>query len=574
MGSTPLRPCEVDMRIAGSSRRSLAVGGSAAAIATLCLIIEACGGKHAAESPTTNPVVRENQQPGSDAWQFWRQGLSIADDATGQIKGYASATSVAHGEALTLFVTVRPPQPYTIDLYRLGWYGGAGGRLVAAIGPLDGSPQAPCPVNAETGLIACDWSPSYELRVPDDWLSGVYIAVLRNEGRFASFVTFVVRDDTRAADLLFQQSVTTYQAYNLYPDDGKTGKSLYPKSYGAKTVSGETRAVAVSFDRPYAGRGDGQLLFWEIHLLRWLERTGYDVIYATDVDTHERGERLRQVKAFLSVGHDEYWSREMRDAVEAARGAGTSLVFAGANEAYWQVRFAPSSHGARYRIMLCAKEATLDPGQGDRTTVRWRDPPVGRAEQALVGIQYGEIIAGGIGGVYAPYVVQNSGHWIYAGTGLADGDTIPGIVGYETDREHAEYPLPATREESRAILSRSPYVSFAGTPATGESAIYQAPSGAWVFAAGTIGWSLGLDDLGDQAHDDSRLQRITANVLDRMIGHRVFSGTARIRDRDAARPAAAAAPLVVRPVTKERTSDIGRSVNQEPAVHADHRPRQ
>ena len=460
---------------------------------------------------------RENREPGSDAWQFWRYGLQPADDATGQIKGYASATSVDHGGTITVHVSVNPPQPYTIDVYRLGWYGGKGGRLLASVGPLEGVRQPDCPLDAVTGLISCEWSPSHTLQVPLEWVSGIYLGLLRNQRGFASFTTFVVRDDARDADLLFQQSVTTYQAYNLYPDDGRTGKSLYPKSYGARTISGETRAVKVSFDRPYAeGSGAGQLLFWEIHLLRWLERSGYDVVYATDVDTHQRSERLRRVKGFLAVGHDEYWSREMRDAVEGARDAGTGLAFLGANTGYWQIRFEPSVRGETDRVMACYKDAAIDPVQGERTTVRWREPPVSRSEQRLIGLQYGEIIAGGITGEYAPYVVESHDHWAYADTGLADGDSIPGIVGYETDHEVDGFPLPDARPGSRAVLSHSSFENFAGKPAVAQSAIYQAPSGAWVFAAGTIGWSRGLDDF-DGGHADARLQRVTANVLERMI---------------------------------------------------------
>src|SRR5207245_2161134 len=100
-------------------------------------------------------------------------------------------------------------------------------------------------------------------------------------------------DDSRQAEILYQQSVNTYQAYNNFPNDGATGKSLYEyNSYGANTVAGTSRAVKVSWNRPYAGDGGGEFLKWEYYLTRWLERAGYDVKYSTDVDTHENGGRL------------------------------------------------------------------------------------------------------------------------------------------------------------------------------------------------------------------------------------------------------------------------------------------
>jgi hypothetical protein len=94
-----------------------------------------------------NPIVTENQQPGSNAWQL---GSLVSDDATSQIKGYASATSVLQGQSITLYVTVNPAQSYTIDFYRVGWYGGLGGRLRLHAGPLSGVRQQACVPDATT----------------------------------------------------------------------------------------------------------------------------------------------------------------------------------------------------------------------------------------------------------------------------------------------------------------------------------------------------------------------------------------------------------------------------------------
>jgi hypothetical protein len=152
---------------------------------------------------------------------------------------------------------------------------------------------APDPV---TGLMECRWAEPHHLRTADGdgpWPSGVYLARLtaRASGRQA-YVVFVVRDDTRRAALLFQSSVTTFAAYNNWG-----GRSLYAfNSAGAP-------ARAVSFDRPYAmnpygvpldGAGDFLRRF-EYNALRWLEREGYDVAYATDVDTHRRSDCSRGI---------------------------------------------------------------------------------------------------------------------------------------------------------------------------------------------------------------------------------------------------------------------------------------
>jgi hypothetical protein len=472
---------------------------------------------------TDNPIVQENRLPGTRAWDIHSSGHPIANDQDGQIKGYASAPSVGHGETLTLFVSVNPAQAYDVDIYRLGWYGGAGGRLMDHRS-LSGSHQPDCPLDPQTGLIECHWTPSLSLTIPASWTTGVYFAVLTNAAGFQNYVVFVVRDDGRRAPLLYQSGVMTAQAYNNYPT-GVYGKSLYESnSYGANTVTGTPRAAKVSFNRPYShdgtGDGGGSFLTWEIRFVHWLERSGYDVSYSTDLDTHVGGGgRLLKHRALLSVGHDEYWTREMYDAAQAARDAGVHLAFFGANAVYWQVRLEPASDGTPNRTMVGYKDAGLDPVKGPASTVLWRDPPVNRPEQRLMGIQFG---AGGLTPNVAMRIV-NSASWVYAGTGFADGQTVPGIVGNEVDSLDPAYPGPAAL--SYVTLSSSP-LGGPGRPA--ESSVYQAPSGAWVFAAGTLGWSLGLD--GPTA--DARLQRATANVLDRFVGTPPAGGGAATVDAD------------------------------------------
>jgi N,N-dimethylformamidase beta subunit-like protein len=452
-----------------------------------------------------NAIEVENQQQGTQAW-IW--GPKISDDAAGQIKGYASATSVAQGQSINLFVSVNPAGTYSMDFFRLGWYAGMGGRLRRHV-DLNGGQQAACVPDATTGLTACGWTPSYTLTVPTDWTSGVYFVKLQNSQGYQNYIVFVVRDG-RPAPFLYQQSVVTAQAYNNYPDDGRTGKSLYGfNSWGPNTVFGDPRAVKVSFDRPFTGYGIPQ--FDEIGVIRWLERSGYDVTYSTNIDTHANGAALRNHKALLSVAHDEYWSKEMRDALESARDAGVSLAFFSANAGYHQVRFESSAEGVPHRVVVAYRNAAIDPVQGPTTTVLFRDPPVNRPEQSLVGVMYSSDAPQGRN---TGFVATNTSHWAYAGTGLRDGDVVPGIVGYEIDRFFPNFPPPAAR--SRVLLSDSPFTPGSGGSDRSNSSLYQAPSGAWVFASGTISWNWGLEGFL-HGTEDARVQRITANVFDAFV---------------------------------------------------------
>lgn len=472
----------------------------------------------AAPPSDENPIPAENRMAGTDRWQLELPGFQVTDDAVGQIKGYASATSVNKGEAIDFYITVSPVQTYTIDVYRVGWYDGKGARLMEQIGPLDGLQQSACAVDGSTGLAECNWQKSHTLQVPETWTSGIYIAQLTNAEKFQNYIIFAVRDDQRRADFLFQQSVTTYQAYNNYPAQG--GKSLYDyNSRGGNTLTGMPRAVKVSFDRPYGGWGGaGQFFTWEIHLVRWAERLGYNLAYATDIDTHAHSDRLRNYRGILFAGNIEYWSKEMFDGVEAARDAGVSLGFLGADVAYFQIRFEPSSAGVPNRVMVCYKDASLDPVQdAGLKTVDWAGPELNRPPQTLAGVQYTATLTT-TATVNATFVVTNSLAWVYEGTGLRDGDEIPGIVGYEIDRYDPDYPLPPNT--SYTILSHSPITTDKNRDSYSNAVVYQAPSGAWVFATGTFAWTWGLDDFANRRFSDVRIQRITANFLNRVsAGH-------------------------------------------------------
>jgi hypothetical protein len=488
------------------------------AVAVVALLLPALLSPSRADAATgSNPVVDENQLPGTAQWQLTKE----ADDVGKQIKGYASATSVNVGQSIDFFVTVKPAQTYTIDIYRIGYYQGLGGRLVQHVNPLAGVVQPGCPMDTTTGMISCNWSLGYQLAVPTTWTSGIFLAKLTNANGFQNYIPFVVRDDGRGADLLYQQSVSTYQAYNNYPNDvpsgssvPATGKSLYDyNSSTTQTSLGTQRAVKVSYDRPYNDNGAGQFLEFEIYFVRWMEQNGYDATYSTSVDTDLNGVRLRDHHGFLSVGHDEYWSKAMFDAAAAARDNGVGLGFFSGNSVYWNVRFESSASGQADRVLVCYKNVNLDPVKDSNATMRWRDAPVSRPEQQVMGGMTTGQLPDGV--PPAAYVVTNSSNWIYAGTGLHDGDKIPGVVGYEADRYINGQTAPTVAANTYFTLSSSPFPTTRGTTDYQQSTIYQAPSGAWVFGAGSIQWSWGLYNDGIQTYADPRIQQITANVLNR-----------------------------------------------------------
>lgn len=482
----------------------------------------------AAEPPAVNPIVLENRRPGATGWQIPWPGRSLATDRDMAVKAFASEVSVDQGQSVGIHVHVASAGVTNYDVYRLGWYQGLGGRHVAA-GTFNGSPAPACQTAMPNGTITCPWPRSFTIQTGADWTSGVYVVVV-TRGLKQTYASFVVRDDDATGKLVHVESTFTYQAYNNFPDNGATGKSLYTyNSFGPDTIAGDTQAVKVSFDRPYPNSGASLLMSEEAPMVRYTESRGFDVTYASDLDLHRDPTLLVGQQGMISVGHDEYWSSEMFTAAEAARDAGVDLAFFGGNDVYWQVRLEPSASGTPDRIVVCYRSASLDPVKGSTSTVRFRDIP--RPEQPLMGEMWPTTDGLGLVGAPAPWVVRNAGHWIYRGTGLGNGSTIPGLVGVEADRRHSEFPAPTVLGgTSLAVLAQSPFTARNGGRGLHEATLYQAPSSAYVFEAGTINYTSGL--MGGYVAGQQTARTMTTNLLSRFSGAALAAGTERVGGSD------------------------------------------
>src|SRR5690606_7577192 len=158
---------------------------------------------------TSNPIVVENQKPGTTDWQLTY--IRSRNYRSQMLEGFCSHTSIKAGETLDFFISADRSTDVVIDIFRTGYYGGKGGRFMQRLGPFSVSPQTTPPI-AEHRLRQCEWERTARLVIPNDWLSGVYLGKLSCEAhRYQSYVIFIVRDD-RQADLMFQCSDTTWQA--------------------------------------------------------------------------------------------------------------------------------------------------------------------------------------------------------------------------------------------------------------------------------------------------------------------------------------------------------------------------
>ncbi len=358
----------------------------------------------------------------------------------------------------------------------------------------------------------------------------------------SSHIAFIVRQDGGTSDVLFQTSDTTWQAYNRYG-----GISFYDGSGPGGGLSGAGRAYKVSYNRPFTTRAFDNGQDWvfnaEYPMVRWLEANGYDVSYFDGRGRGPPGRRDRPSQVYLTVGHDEYWSKQQRLNVEKARdgqfpGQTTPvhLVFLSGNEVFWKTRWESSidGSGTTYRTLVCYKEthegAKIDPSP--EWTGTWRDPRFsppsdgGNPENGLTGT------------IFTVNGVQNDSIRVPAADGqdalLAQHAhrrrrsatdqtwTAPaGTLGYEWDEDLDNGFRPAglvrlsTATVNVAGLLQDYGSTFASGTATHRLTFHKRANGALVFGAGTVQWSWGLDGDHDRGGTATSvdMQQATVNLF-------------------------------------------------------------
>lgn len=528
----------------------------------------------AANGTTNSAIVLENQKQGV-AREIW-------DAATSKnIEGFATDISVNHGSDISFKININTTPgnniPYHVEIYRLGYYGGDGATLVTTLNGLHGSAQAQALTDARGVVDAGNWAVSTTWHTPADATSGVYLAkVVRDDTHESNQIPFIIRQDEARADgshsdIVLQTSDTTWQAYNGWGgNNGKLGGNFYGGSNQTPIPTadpgpfGADRAYAVSYNRPILTRDGGgtasgpqdYLFGADFAAISYLEKNGYDVSYISGVDTDRLGaSALLGHKAFLSVGHDEYWSGGQRANVEAARAAGVNLLFWGGNDVYWKTRYEKSidSSATDYRTLVCYKEtwannsltagpqdyANIDPS--DQWTGTWRDlrftgavdaqgHPIAagaKPENALLGTIFAG--DGGVPNVGMDVSAALGGLRVWRDTSVSAGgvnDLAPGIIGYEwnTVAEDAYRPAGLIRLSNTLVTDPDILIDQGNrtAPGTGTHSLTlyrDAASGALVFSAGTVFWSWGLSN----EHDNGPYGATIANTAVQQFTMNLFA---------------------------------------------------
>ena len=457
------------------------------------------------------------------------------------IEGYADHTSRAPGEEIAFHVSTNAPV-YSLEIARVG----AERQVVWEQRDLPGAKH---PVPPDAAMNGCKWPAAAKLRIPADWRSGYYSVLMRpgNDGP-PSEMFFIVRAGPEKAKILFQMSTNTYQAYN---------------NWGGSCLYSGPKFPRVSFDRPFIiaehKHAPGDEWYnpntwcchtWDLPFLRWAERAGYAIDCCANLDLELHPEVLKDYRLVLSIGHDEYWSAGMRDALETFIAGGGNAAFLSGNSVCWQVRTADAG-----RALVCYKMAyDQDPVNGTAKdhllTTLWSNARLKRPENGLTGVGYtyggyntffGEFMNGPGS---ETYTVHRPDHWLLAGTGLKAGQSFGakgGIAGYECDGcefvEEDGLPVPTGRDgtprdftivataparwsdrdgsltwarELRAALPEGVAAPHDPLTRDGAAVLGTYTRGGTVVTTGSCDWPYGL------AAGDPVTDRIVRNILDRL----------------------------------------------------------
>jgi hypothetical protein len=439
---------------------------------------------------------------------------------------------VNSGGTIKLYVSTTAPS-YTLEIYRMGFEGGRGGRRVYGPSTRPGHLQ-PNPTPDADGLADCNWAFPVNISTVG-WKSAPYLAKLTESATGTQrYIFFVVRDDAdTSADFLFQCSVSTYQAYNEWPVNGGAG---YTPSLYTTIGSPAHLGYKVSFNRPYDsghpywdGYGAGQFLQWELSIIYFLQSRGYSLVFTTDVAQHQDGlgvladAAIMKHRCFIGAGHDEYWSLEQRNLLVYATEHGVNYIDLAGNAIYWQVRYEPDAEGTPFRTQVCYKldAPTKDPLRGTpQETYQFGLADTGRPalpEHEILGTDYD---GGKPDPNLQPLIVYNAAHRFFSGTGLSDGDSIGQFVGYECNTVTTSdgIPPPALvtlrawfgNTNAELLCHSSPTEVGGGNTTSDVVVVYdQGGSGSVTVEFATMGVGFGLASIGTQCVPDTNEHQYT-----------------------------------------------------------------
>jgi hypothetical protein len=492
------------------------------------------------------------------------------------LEGYCTSRSYVAGDKIGIHISA---DTSTFDLSI-----GREGRARDVVLQRSGIKAQEHPIPSDVVQNGCSWPVTVELEVEASWKSGFYKIELTNSKGDVGETFFILRSSKPTSPILWLIETNTWNAYNsfgganTYSNDGKsyqggtTRASFHrPLPKGFLSLPAEGRRMAnvgrSDSDDPYpvwaerhgleVWTGCAGWAQWGSSFAAWLERSGIDVDYACNADLQERPHIVDGYHMLLSVGHDEYWSWEMRDTVESFIATGGNAAFLSGNVSYWQVRLEQEGHQMVAFKTRVAEDPVIGTDRERHNTGIWSHRFTKRPENAMSGLSFTRggyaRLFGAVPASAGGYTIYRPDHWALTGTGLTYGDQLGAenaVVGYECDGCSFDFrdglPFPTGEDgtpKDLSIIGIAPVALFnrknapeelypEGTlpdlelvcsqmlGSTSERTLqrlthghavlgsYTSPGGGTVFSSGTTEWAFALED--------PQIGRITRNVIDRL----------------------------------------------------------
>jgi len=383
------------------------------------------------------------------------------------LTGWFDSPSATCGDQVGLHISGNN-LPVSISIYRMGYYNGAGARLIAT-DTTRAIPQYRLKISsAPESTVSTTWPVAWDFKITQATPPGQYLVRLDDSTGHSSFVPLTVFNPNIKSSITFLSSVLTWQAYNHWG-----GYSLYKGANYTRT----TRSNVVSFNRPYDGDGAGEFRYLEYPILKLAEKLGIDMNYITDLELDKNIASLQNTDSILLGGHGEYWTNGMRDALQGAVDRGINLVSLGGNAGYNRSRL----QGNDRQVAMWRSHVT-DPFKKDSmlATTAWRDPPIRKPESLLLGAQYVGLGANG------DYNISHPSRWPFSV--MKHPTVLRSVVGREVDS-----PLYSVGPAVEVLASSS--IQMHGKAITTMATYYTNTKGAGVLDISTNGWTCTIDNV-------------------------------------------------------------------------------
>jgi N,N-dimethylformamidase len=414
-----------------------------------------------------------------------------------------------------------------------------------------------------------EWDSDFELVIPDDMPSGIYIMRIEAEGHYDAMPFFVCPPlGKRRADLCVLVSTFTYTIYGNHarPDfepswlEKISSWKAYPNNpfqyrhYGLSTYNNHTDGSGIchaSHKRVLFNLRPGYLTFGnatcsglrhfqaDSHLIAWLhnQNIDYDIITDDELD-RDGAAAIEGYKAVVTGSHPEYHTSETLNALRDYRDSGGGLVYLGGNGFYWRIVRHPEDPAL---LEIRRSEDGLrawasEPGEyynafdGSYGGL-WRRN--GRPPQQLVGIGF---TAQGnfVGMPYKRVCYDKNMDWVFDGINddlIGDfGFSGHGAAGFELDRrdeklddgEDITILAQSYDEDNRFILVPEEMLThltnLSGSPEAdvkrADMVYFETHTGGQVFATGSITFCGSLP----WNNYDNNVSKLLRNVIHKFVG--------------------------------------------------------